>query len=276
MLADLIELAADKLAEDVKAVSYSLEDYCKFGDELLELPFPFVGRLPRPRFTMASTETKGSRKGKALADYTTTDAGEKKGPKTMWFRYYGREAFKVIYNDVVSLQMKGNFSVYYIYGTLGFGKSHMLAALAIILLQEGRKVVYLPDCRQFARYPTEYLKDALVLTYAGDLEAQSELVQCATGQALVRWCINRAATMGEELYFLIDEVDALDADPGSLDLVSMGERQQCARLIADLERCHYLIYSSSSGYKHGSCERNGSSVLRKSFFGGLSEVQLTS
>ena len=61
----------------------------------------------------------------------------------------------------------------------------MLASLAIALLQGGKRAVYLPDCRQLARYPSEYLKDALALTYAGDLEAQSEFLQCATGQALV-------------------------------------------------------------------------------------------
>ena len=91
----------------------------------------------------------------------------------------------------------------------------MLAALAIALLQGGKRAVYLPDCRQLARYPSEYLKDALALTYAGDLEAQSEFLQCATGQALVRWCIDRAATVGEALYFLIDDVNALDTDPKS-------------------------------------------------------------
>ena len=85
----------------------------------------------------------------------------------------------------------------------------MLAALAIILLQEGEKAVHLPDFRQLAQYPSEYLEDTLALAYAGDLEAQSEFLQCATGQALVCWCIDRAATVGEELYFLIDDVSVL-------------------------------------------------------------------
>ena len=55
-----------------------------------------------------------------------------------------------------------------------------------------------------------------MLTYAGDPGAQSKFVQYATGQALVRWCVNRAAAVGEGLYFLIDEVDALDTDSESL------------------------------------------------------------
>ena len=82
--------------------------------------------------------------------------------------------------------------------------------------------------------------------------------------------------MGEALYFLIDDVNAHDTDPESLDSVSIEERQQCARLVAGLEARHYLIYSSSGNYKHGLRERDGSSTLRRSFFGGLTEVQLIS
>ena len=40
----MLELAVNKLAEDIKAVSYELDDFCNFGDEILELPFPFVGK----------------------------------------------------------------------------------------------------------------------------------------------------------------------------------------------------------------------------------------
>lgn len=112
------------------------------------------------------------------------------------------------------------------HGTLSFGKFHMLAALDVMLLQGRKKAVYLPDCRQLARYPLEYLKDALALTCAGDREAQSEILQCATGLSPVGWCINRAATVGEELYFLIDDINALDTDPETLDSASMEEWQQ--------------------------------------------------
>ena len=152
----------------------------------------------------------------------------------------------------------------------------MLAALAIKLPQEGKGAVYLSDCRQLARCPAKYLKDALVLTYSGDPEAQSGFLQYTTAQALVRWCIDQAAVVGEKLYFLINEIGALDTDPESLDSVSVEDRQQSARLNAGLGARHYLVYSSGRNYKHGLRERDGSSALRKPFFGGMSEVQLIS
>ena len=123
---------------------------------------------------MSTNETK---KGKAPAHDATTEAGQEEGSKTEYFRYFGREAFKVIYDEAMSLRIHRGPSVYYIHGTLGFGETHVLAALAISLLRGGKKAVFLPDSRQFARYPLGYLKHALVLTYAGDLEAQSESLQ---------------------------------------------------------------------------------------------------
>jgi hypothetical protein len=76
------------------------------------------------------------------------------------------------------------------------------------------------------------MTNALVLTYAKNLKTQSELPQCATAQALVDWCIRRARSMGGQLYFLIDQMNALDTDPDSLNSVSIDERQQCAKFIA--------------------------------------------
>ena len=101
----MFELAADKLAQDIKAVPYSLDDFCKFGDEVLELPFPFVGKIPWPRFTMVSHRNGEFEERKSPADDTTAEAGQGKGSKTGRFRYYGREAFKVIYDDAMSLRI---------------------------------------------------------------------------------------------------------------------------------------------------------------------------
>jgi len=266
----MFELEANKLAEDIETVSYDLEDFYRFGDELLELPFPFVGKPPRPRFTILPTH-----KVKGAGGITTGD-GQPEDCETRWFRYYGRESFKVIFDDVMSLRIRDDFSMYYIHGTLGYGKSYMLAALVIVLITRKKKVVYLPDCRQLVRDFLAYLKNALVLTYAGDLETQCELLKYTRGQALVRWCTLRATSVGERLYFVIDQLNALDTGSESLDSVSVQERQQCAKLIAILEGSHYLIYSSSGNYKHGLHEQNGSGALRRSFFGGLSEVQLIS
>jgi hypothetical protein len=53
-----------------------------------------------------------------------------------------------IYRDVISLRIRGSCSMYYLHGTLGFGKSYIFA---IVLIQGKRRVVYLPECRGLFR-----------------------------------------------------------------------------------------------------------------------------
>jgi hypothetical protein len=48
-----------------------------------------------------------------------------------------------------------------VYGTDGYGKFHILAALACLLVRQKETVVYLPDCRAMLREPLEYLRNAL-------------------------------------------------------------------------------------------------------------------
>jgi len=136
---------------------------------------------------------------------TNAGDGQPSDSETECLRYYGRESFKVIFDDIMSLRIRGGFSMYYIHGTLGYGKTYMLAALVIVLISRKKKVIYLLDSRQLARDFLTYLKKALVLTYAGDLETQCELFQHTTGQALVDWCVLRATSIGERLCFVIDQ-----------------------------------------------------------------------
>ena len=65
-------------------MSYNLKDFYTFGNELLDLPFSFVEKPPRPRFTIVLTNMiKG-------AGDTTTGDGQPNDSETEWFQYYGR------------------------------------------------------------------------------------------------------------------------------------------------------------------------------------------
>ena len=41
----------------------------------------------------------------------------------------------------------------YVYGSMGYGKSHMLAALACLLVKQNERVIYFPDCRSMLESP---------------------------------------------------------------------------------------------------------------------------
>ena len=87
VLSLIFELEADELAKNIKAVTYSLEDFCKFGDELLELPFPFIGQPPQPRFTMIPTKTSSEGKSPGGDEFDITDGRTCKSYITTCYLY---------------------------------------------------------------------------------------------------------------------------------------------------------------------------------------------
>jgi hypothetical protein len=61
---------------------------------------------------------------------------------------------------------QGQHPISDVYGTDGYGKFHILAALACLLVRQKETVVYLPDCRAMLREPLEYLRNALLFAFA--------------------------------------------------------------------------------------------------------------
>jgi len=87
-----------------------------------------------------------------------------------------REAFEEAYGYVPSLRLDGLSSLY-IYGTMGYGKSYILAALACLLYRQGKRVVFIPDCRAMLINPLLYIKCALLCTFANpSLEEEREWI----------------------------------------------------------------------------------------------------
>ena len=80
--------------------------------------------------------TSGERAPQSSSGKAVALGQEEEGPKSVWFRYYGPAAFKVIYDHVISLRIHEYLSLHYISGTLGCGKSYILETVAGLLMQE--------------------------------------------------------------------------------------------------------------------------------------------
>jgi hypothetical protein len=131
------------------------------------------------------------------------------------FRYNGRAPFAAVWKRVEELGVGGCPNLY-LFGTMGFGKSYILAALACLLMRTGKRVVYLPDCGVLL-HPgsrTRYLKQALLRAFS-DPSSYSELRQiesCPDLDALAKFCYEYGTTHGasKAIYLVVDRLEALD------------------------------------------------------------------
>ena len=86
----------------------------------IKLPFPFVGGTMPERFHRDPKDDK-------------------------WF-YVGREEFVKLVNKFRHVQENHSTDTLMLYGTKGYGKSHLLAVLVCYLAAQGERIVYIPDC----------------------------------------------------------------------------------------------------------------------------------
>lgn len=148
------------------------------------LPFPMLySKLPTERFSLG-------------------------GEPVMMFEYMGRELFGSLWHQVQSFQIGGGFSQLFLHGNMGSGKSHMLAALACLLLRRGEHPVYLPDCRQMLANPLPYIQSAMLCSFAdpSSLACHNEIRSFQSMEDVWKFC----GTLKTHLYFIVDQINALE------------------------------------------------------------------
>lgn len=226
----------------MQEISDNLEDYCN-PESCQKLPFLFPLEIPSDRFSL-------------------DESGD--------FQYYGRQAFRDLYTAAKSMKFRGT-RLYFLHGTFGTGKSYLLAALACLLVKEGRSVVYLPDCRAMLRNPFEYLRAALELTFAGNITARTFLRSATELEELGQFC---SAASGEfRLLFIIDQVNALDPQDEAVDRYPSDRKRLVHNLLDSITSLHLKLASSSGNYLHAQHD-----ILRQTgekrlcLYGGLSKV----
>lgn len=121
-----------------------------------EIPFLSTAYKPRTRIKLLSSNT---------------------------FRYMGRKRFKALYDAIDSLIKESVVSSresksLTVSGPAGSGKSYILAALACLLVKQGKFVVYIPSCEALAvGNPTALFKEILSLTFYPAYQAQISAIR---------------------------------------------------------------------------------------------------
>ena len=129
------------------------------------------------------------------------------------FRFMGREKFGELHAHATQLRRAGE--TLSLLGTMGFGKSHTLAALSVLLLRQlwdglsTLRVLYIPDCDEYIKRPLDTLLAAAMLAFAQDEAKLTELRACDSVDDVVRFCRRQPAG---SLLFVLDQAHYLNED----------------------------------------------------------------
>ena len=209
------------------------------------LPFLFAGQVPTERFHL---------------------------DENRYFEFYGRKLFGKLYDATKSMHFLKTRR-YALHGTLGAGKSHLLAALTCVLRKEGMRVVYLPDCRGLLDNPFRYLRHALRLAFFDTLEIQEFLIASERIEDLRKFC-NDAASAQHRILFIIDQVNALDPQDEARDRYSNEGKRFVRAMLENITVEHLKLTSSTGNYMHAAHDTHRqSNEKRISMYGGLSKVK---
>ena len=200
------------------------------------LPFPFVGPATLIR-------------SKCNAD-----------SEDNWF-YVGREMFIGLLDRLRYVQKARDRTALWVYGTKGYGKSHLLAALVCYLTAQEERIVYIPDCREFAKRPVAYIQTAMLFTWADDKAIQDEIITLDTLQKIQDFfdCHRNAI-------FFIDQVNGFAEMEG----------KEIKRWLESCRAWHKSILSTSANYKSYLQTAPKQSTDRTIYlYGGFTEVSLS-
>ncbi|CAB5179533.1 unnamed protein product [Rhizophagus irregularis] len=235
---------AHKIMEGIMKLDENESTYSN-PKNFLSLPYPYLGeKLPIDRFAIDNNR---------------------------YFNFMGRKEFRNVLETINKLRSGTGYMKLFVYGTVGYGKSHILSAIACFLFRTGRRVVFLPDCRQLAVDPVDYTKSALFLAYHDDDAKINEINSCENFENIIDFC--KKLQFKEKLYFIVDQMNALDEldDTG----VSLEIKQQIRRYIDKMSNYHYYIMSSSANNKsmlHLMQKQTGE--LKIKLYGGFNEEEM--
>ena len=174
----------------------------------------------------------------------------------------------------------------HLHGTLGAGKSHLLAALVCLLKKQGTIVVYLPDCYELlmAEPPCLYVLTALFMAFHNDMHLAKEISNLAQGvlakdynYVRLEWEVtvfcNLAAQLGKTIYFIVDQTNVLDDGVSPDDRVSIEKKSQVRKLLDGISSNHIKISSSTANYRAAKCDEfRATSEERVNLYTGLDDV----
>jgi hypothetical protein len=202
----------------------------------IKLPFPFIDPAVPTRFKSVSNS------------------------EDNWF-YMGREKFKELLDGLWRMRGSCNWTSLWIYGTKGYGKSHLLAALVCYLIAQEERIVFIPDYREYAKRPVAYIQAAMLFTWADDKAIVDEIITLDTMEKIQAFFDRHRNAI-----FFIGQVD------GFAEM----EKREIKKWLDSLRAWHKAILSTSANYQSYLQTAPQQSTDRTIYlYGGFTEVSLS-
>jgi NACHT domain len=156
--------------------------------------------------------------------------------------YVGRIMFRKLVEELKMVRESPTYTIVWLYGTQGYGKSHLLAVLACYLAAQDERVVYIPDCREWLRNPVGGIKKAMLFAWADEIIAQEEIETLRT-EAEIEDFLKRQ----RNVLFIVDQLNALTESNGSnAEVLRRGQLHSwLMRFTSD----HKAVFSSFANYE---------------------------
>lgn len=159
------------------------------------------------------------------------------------FTFMGREVLRDLYGAVNNFyndpQFGGNNrSCIHFNGLTGVGKSHVMAALACILMRQGKTVIYIPSCDIFVKNPIQHFKEFASLAFPNLQEDISTLDNMDDVRAFLD-DLDRGS-----IVCIADQYDVLESRPQDSSILREN-RAIAAEIVERIFETHLLVFNLS-------------------------------
>ena len=187
------------------------------------------------------------------------------------WKYIQRVKFQELL-DGVRESIAKPYAGLWLYGTTGYGKSHLLAALVCYLVATGFRVVYIPDCRACLLNPFEYVRDAMSLCWAGSPALQLAVMALRTQDDISKF-LSGQPTGDSPIIFVIDQMNALETESSTEESTNK-RKADLERWLMEISSKHKSIFSSSANnISYRGSIQGQLNLLRVNAYGGLTKVR---
>ncbi|KIX01145.1 uncharacterized protein Z518_10211 [Rhinocladiella mackenziei CBS 650.93] len=128
------------------------------------------------------------------------------GKEKVW-RYTGREIFPELLRELKFIRQEYTYTTLWVYGTRGYGKSYLLAALVCYLSALGEHVIYIPDCRAWLNDPIQIFRVALLFAFT-DEATQDEITKLDTMKKIGQF-LDDMENRKRRIFFVFDQMNAI-------------------------------------------------------------------